>query len=311
MVVVGMFSIFCMIFGLWLSVGDDLNVIYKQARRFFLSVVLRSATAWRLHVRGTVYFGAIQLGRLLFGYRDYLFPGAFLLLALTTKPAFPFGNERWDWWMDALGFLVALTGQGCRVLAIGSVQNIRRRGRQKRMAAATLIRTGFFAHSRNPLYLGNLLIFCGLVIIANSYWWYVLALPGFVGMYWAIVLAEEEFLTKQFGQEYAEYCKRVNRFVPCIFSLRHFLVTASFDWKQVVRKETQVVCSWSTLAVGVLIWERVQQFGFAAREAEIEFLMTAVFAVYCAYGVVLWLKGNGMLHSELPLATTGWEKSRK
>src|SRR5262245_34872168 len=137
---------------------------------------------------------AISFGHLLFGYRDYLFPLAFLLLTVTTKPAFPLGSERLDWWMDVVGLVVALMGEGCRVLAVGCVQNIRRGGRHKRLRATTLIRTGFFAHSRNPLYLGNLLIFCGLVLIANSYWWYVLALPAFVGVYWFIVLAEEDFL---------------------------------------------------------------------------------------------------------------------
>lgn len=118
--------------------------------------------------------------------------------------------------MDALGFVVAFIGQGCRILGVGGVENIRRRGRQKRFSAATLIRTGLFAHSRNPLYLGNLLICCGLVIMANSYWWYVLALPGFIGVYWAIVLAEEAFLAERFGLEYEDYCRKVNRFVPRI-----------------------------------------------------------------------------------------------
>ena len=295
MVGVGMFSAFCIIFGLWLSIGADLNAVYKQVARPCSLVMSCSAIAWRFRVLRTIRSRMIQLGNLLFSYRDYLFPGAFLLLAMTTKPTFPFGSERWDRWMDAFGFLVTLTGQGCRVLAIGSVQNIRRRGQKKRITATTLICTGFFAHSRNPLYLGNLLIFCGLVIMANSYWWYVLALPGFIGMYWAIILAEEEFLTKQFSHEYAEYCSRVNRFVPRILDLRRALKSTPFDWRRAVCKETRVVCSWATLAVGVLTWERVQQFGFAARRTEIELFLMALFTVYCTYGVVLWLKGNGML----------------
>ena len=216
MVAIGMFSIFCMVFGLWLITGYDINVVYKHTLRLLSSTVPLNAGSWRVHLLRTVRSHAIRLGRFLFGYRDYLFPGAFLLLAMTTKPIFPFGSEQWDRWLDALGLLVALTGQGCRTLAIGCVTNIRRRGRQRRITAETLIRSGFFAHSRNPFYLGNLLIFCGLVIMANSYWWYVLALPGFVGMYWVIVLAEEEFLTKRFGPEYAEYCQTVNRFVPTL-----------------------------------------------------------------------------------------------
>lgn len=297
MLAVGMFSVFCVVFGLWLSAGSDLNVVYKQTLRPLASALPSSVIAWRSRVLETVRPQAIRLGHFLFGYRDYLFPGAFVLLVMTTKPTLPFGSERWDQWMDTLGFMVVLIGQGCRVLAVGCVENIRRRGQQKRISAAALIRTGLFAHSRNPLYLGNLLVFCGLVIMANSYWWYVLALPGVVGVYWAIVLAEEEFLARRFGYEYADYCSKVNRFVPRVSGLRHSLMVSPFDWKRVVRKEAQVVCSWCTLAMGVFIWERVKQFGVAARRAEIELLVLILLAVYLAYGVVLWLKKKGVFLS--------------
>jgi len=253
----------------------------------------------------------IRLGHWLFGYRDSLFPVVFLLLIVTTQPAFPFGSERWDHWMDALGFLIMLTGQGCRALAIGCAQNIRRRGRQKRITARKLIRTGFFAHSRNPLYLGNLLISFGLVVMANSYWWYVVALPGVIGMYWAVVLAEEEFLAKQFGHEYVEYCSKVNRFLPRVAGLRQSLVDSPFDWQRVVRKESQVVCSWVTFAIGVLIWERVRQFGVAARRTEIVLLVLILLAFYVVYGVILCLKRKGMLHAELPAGEGELGKSKQ
>jgi protein-S-isoprenylcysteine O-methyltransferase Ste14 len=237
---------------------------------------------------GFVRARAVRVGHFLFGYRDYLFPAAFLMLTIMTKPTFPFGSEQWDRWMDAVGFLVAVVGQGWRALVVGCAQNIRRCGRQKRIAAATLIRTGLFAHSRNPLYLGNLLIFCGLVIIANSYWWYVLALPGVIGVYWAIVLAEEESLAQRFGQDYVEYCRTVNRFIPVLSGLGRTLRSSAFDWRRVVYKETQVMCSWITLAIGVLIWERVQRFGFAGRRADIVRLGLLLGAVYLVYGAGLW-----------------------
>jgi protein-S-isoprenylcysteine O-methyltransferase Ste14 len=294
-IVVGVFSVCCMLIGLWLSARSALNAMDKQARRLRSSAASLTVGSWWVRLCGVARAQVIRLGHFLFGYRDYLFPGAFLLLALTTEPSLPFGSEHWDRWMDALGFVVAFIGQGCRILGVGGVENLRRRGRQKRFSAATLIRTGVFAHSRNPLYLGNLLIFCGLVIMANSYWWYVLALPGFVGVYWAIVLAEEAFLAERFGPEYEDYCRQVNRFVPRVPGLCRALASSPFDWKRVVRKETQVVCSWFTLAIGVLIWERVKQFGVAARRAEIELLVLILLAVYFAYGVVLWLKKKGVV----------------
>lgn len=235
---------------------------------------------------------AVCLGHMLFGYRDYVFPLVLLVLALTTKPTFPLGSERLDEWMDILGIAVAFFGQACRALAIGGVQNIRRGGREKRIAAEALIRTGFFAHSRNPLYLGNLLIFCGLALIANSYWWYVLALPGFVTVYWAIVLAEEDFLQKQFGHEYADYCRTVNRFVPNLTGLHRSLVDSSFDWKRVMHKEYRICCTWMSVAIGLLIWERWEQFGYAARRTEIWELLLVLLTISLVYGGAWWWKKN-------------------
>lgn len=76
-----------------------------------------------------------------------------------------------------------------------------------------------------------------------------------------------------------------------------------------MRKETQVVCSWFTLAIGVLIWERVKQFGVAARRAEIELLVLILFAVYLAYGVVCWLKKKGVFLSSEDSPAEGRKKT--
>src|SRR6476659_2889726 len=77
----------------------------------------------------------VRAGQLLFGFRDYLFPILFMLLVATTTPTFPLGSERLDRWMDGLGLIIALLGQSCRLLAVGSVHNIRRRGHHKQIAA--------------------------------------------------------------------------------------------------------------------------------------------------------------------------------
>src|SRR5262249_33465401 len=171
----------------------------------------------------TIQSSAVRLGQFLFVARNYLFPFTLLTLTLTTRPEFFWESEQLDYWMDALGIVVALVGQGCRILAVGYAENIRRRGRQKQVAAAPLIPHGIFAHTRNPLYLGNLLIIMGLGLIANNRWWYLFVLPGFIGVYWAIVLAEESFLAKKFGQKYTDYCQTVNRFVPTLAGLRRSL----------------------------------------------------------------------------------------
>jgi hypothetical protein len=196
--------------------------------------------------------------------------------------------------MDGVGVVVVLTGQVLRVLVIGFVQ-IKRGGNKKRIAADTLVREGFFAHSRNPLYLGNLLIILGFVLIANCRWWYLLVIPGFGLTYWAIILAEEGFLTRKFGKEYEEYCRQVNRLVPDFTGLRRSLNLLAFDWKRVIQKEYGTIFTCVSMTVFLLIWEKWKRFGYSARQAEIQRLLW-IFPVLClAYLVARVLKKTGRL----------------
>ncbi|MBI3797086.1 MAG: DUF1295 domain-containing protein [Deltaproteobacteria bacterium] len=238
--------------------------------------------------------GLIRFGHFLFGYRDYLVPLTFVLLTLTTSPEFPFGSERLDGWLDGLGIVVALTGQFLRVLVIGFAY-IKRGGYRKRIAADKLVRQGFFAHSRNPLYLGNLLILFGLVLIAHNRWWYLLAFPGFLLAYGAIIVAEEDFLTQKFGREYEEYCQQVNRLIPHFAGLRQSLSAFVFDWKRVIQKEYGSTFTWMSMSVFLLIWERWARFGYTARRTEIHRLLWCFALLGVAYLVARWLKKTGRL----------------
>jgi hypothetical protein len=48
---------------------------------------------------------------------------------------------------------------------------------------------------------------------------------------------EEEYLRNKFGNEYDEYCARVNRFVPSLRNARRSPAGMRFDWKISVRKD--------------------------------------------------------------------------
>jgi len=79
-----------------------------------------------------------------------------------------------------------------------------------------LITTGPFAYVRNPLYLGNMLLYAGVGIVSMSLfpWLLIVALLWFVCQYTLIVLQEEEYLAGRFGAAYAEYRRNVHRFLP-------------------------------------------------------------------------------------------------
>jgi protein-S-isoprenylcysteine O-methyltransferase Ste14 len=76
-----------------------------------------------------------------------------------------------------------------------------------------LTTTGPYAYTRNPLYLGSMLIAFGFAVAAHS-WWIALALAVlFALIYWPTIRAEEEFLSEKFSA-FTEYRRRVPRLIP-------------------------------------------------------------------------------------------------
>lgn len=73
---------------------------------------------------------------------------------------------------------------------------------------------GVYALVRNPIYSAFLFICTGALLVCRN--WYILILPLLFWVYLTVFmkLTEEQWLTERFGDEYAAYCKRVNRFIP-------------------------------------------------------------------------------------------------
>lgn len=77
----------------------------------------------------------------------------------------------------------------------------------------TVIDTGPFARSRNPLYLGLLVGAAGVAVLAGSLW-ALIALPlEWALLRWGAVLPEEHYLAAKFGAAYTEYADRVPRWL--------------------------------------------------------------------------------------------------
>lgn len=237
-----------------------------------------------------------RLGKFFFRFRDYLAPAGLAIILVATVPEHLFGSETVNRWVDVLGLLVAATGQALRVLVIGYAYIVRG-GVGKQLAAPKLVCEGFYAHSRNPMYVGNMLLLTGLALIYNSRWVYIIGLPAFLGGLLAIIKAEEAFLANKFGPDYEDYCRRVNRFLPRLRGLRTTMASMRFDWKRVLRKEYGTTFAWLSAALSLLVWERLTHFGYAARRGEINTLLLAYIPVIIAYGAVRWLKKTHRLDS--------------
>lgn len=199
---------------------------------------------------------AVRIGQWLFRWRNALFPLVLLALLGGFRPDTPAGASV-DW-LDLVGLGVALAGQALRVAVIGYAY-IRRGGKGGQVYATRLVTEGFFAHCRNPLYLGNLLVLLGLFMLHNTPWVYLLGGGFFVLAYSAIVAAEEAYLRQKFGELYTEYCRRVNRWLPDLRGLARSMDAMRFDWRRVVVKEYGSAYAWTAGAVLLLVYQRGAQ----------------------------------------------------
>jgi protein-S-isoprenylcysteine O-methyltransferase Ste14 len=73
---------------------------------------------------------------------------------------------------------------------------------------------GPYAWTRNPLYLGSLLIGIGLVVAGASWIMVVAFLLFFLAVYWPVIRREEAGLRERYGEDFERYAKRVPLFVP-------------------------------------------------------------------------------------------------
>jgi protein-S-isoprenylcysteine O-methyltransferase Ste14 len=244
----------------------------------------------------------IRFGNFLFTGRNHIFPLVFLAIAAVSAPRAPFGSERADLALDAIGIGVALAGQTLRAVVIG-LAYIRRGGKGKRIHADTLVQDGFFAHSRNPLYLGNMMVFLGLFLVLNSRLGYAVGVPFFYLAYLSITLAEEDYLRKQFGEPYVAYCRRVNRFVPSVHGLGATLRSMSFDWGRLVRKEYGSTFLWITTVLGLLLWEAAARHGWASVGHRARVLASAWVVALAGYLLARYLKKTGRLSAPRPVSS--------
>ncbi|WP_286237269.1 methyltransferase family protein [Neptuniibacter halophilus] len=79
--------------------------------------------------------------------------------------------------------------------------------------ASSLICNGIFAYSRNPIYLGFILLTLALGGWLESVWVCLSSLPSTLTLYRYVIVREEAYLERRFGQPYLDYKQRVRRWL--------------------------------------------------------------------------------------------------
>jgi protein-S-isoprenylcysteine O-methyltransferase Ste14 len=139
-----------------------------------------------------------------FFYFYLVFAAAFNFPTVSTQEFFQSGVISW------LGVLFCLAGLSLVLWSLISF------GRSFRVGIDIdhpdrLVTSGIFALSRNPIYVAFALILIGQFLILSN-WISLVYIAAGIWLFHRQVLREEEYLTKHYGLEYSEYCKRVRRY---------------------------------------------------------------------------------------------------
>jgi len=108
----------------------------------------------------------------------------------------------------------ALVAIGVAIMAAG-IRNFSRADTPvpSNQAVRVLVTTGIHGWSRNPIYVGMLLVYAGIGVAARSPWVLILVLPLFVILRYGVVAREEAYLERRFGETYRDYKAHVRRWL--------------------------------------------------------------------------------------------------
>ena len=142
-----------------------------------------------------------------------LFPAAILLgLALDYLLPVPFAVPH----ADLLRWII--TGSLIFIGLAFFVAGVRNFSRAKtplptNRPARVLVTTGIHGWTRNPIYLGFFLVYCGIGVAVHSAWILVLTLPLMILIRYGVVAREEIYLERRFGDAFVYYKRRVRRWL--------------------------------------------------------------------------------------------------
>ena len=186
---------------------------------------------------------ASRTGGWLFRQRTWLpLPLAAALLLVPPPPNGPHA-------LPIVGAAVVAAGEAIRlwaVLHIGAIS----RTRSDRLGP--LVASGPFRYVRNPLYLGNILLWTGFSLAARLFWMTPIVVILLCLEYQAIVRWEEQLLAARIGEPYVRYMGNVPRWLPSLTTRASSNAAGVFSWKETIFSERGTLIA---IAVGfLLLW---------------------------------------------------------
>jgi protein-S-isoprenylcysteine O-methyltransferase Ste14 len=185
-----------------------------------------------------------QIGGVLFRHRGWLplvFLGIPLVMPGSTSPF------RWQ-----VGLALIVIGEAIRLAGVAAAGAVTRR---RSRAVERLVTYGIFAWARNPLYIGNFLIWMGFVTISGVLWFLPIAILLFAVEYELIVRYEEAVLESIFGREYLDYKNQTPRWIPR--PPKGEQAAGEYHWGEAFRSEISTFLQYAVLILAFWIKSEV------------------------------------------------------
>jgi len=171
----------------------------------------------------------MKLSEIIFKYRSYT-PIPFIIIMLLYQNS--------NIWSLITGFIIACMGEYLRLWGVSWAGSETRT--TSNVGGTYLIISGPFAHLRNPLYLGNIMMYTGIGIMSFALfpWLQIVGLIYFSLQYHIIINEEEGYLRNTFGKQFEDYIINVPRFIPRLSSYKVSRIEQpDFSWKDGMKSE--------------------------------------------------------------------------
>lgn len=130
---------------------------------------------------------------------------------------------------------ISLLGLAVRIMVVGTVPGGTSGRNTKKQAARTLNTRGIYSVVRHPLYLGNFLMWLGLIIYVGNVWFWIATTLLYWIYYERIMFAEEDYLRQKFGDDFEKWAAQTPAFIPGLKNWKP--PQMNFSVRKVIRRE--------------------------------------------------------------------------
>ncbi|MCF8203237.1 MAG: isoprenylcysteine carboxylmethyltransferase family protein [Crocinitomicaceae bacterium] len=221
-----------------------------------------------------------KLGNQFFKYRGQI-PVLFFLVAFILMHFFTMYQNWLNPYYTITAVALVVLGHLIRALAVGKrAAHTSGRNRDEQVAEA-LNSTGIYSMVRHPLYLGNITTYIGWAVFTGIDWLVPVFLILFVAYYRLIIYAEEQFLTRKFGQDYLDWRKQTPLLLPAFWKYK--ANPQPFSIKVVLENEYSGWAASMTTAFVLLLFQTYILGGLKQNQNAL--MGMALFIVVFGYGM--------------------------